>query len=214
MTGSGGKSSSDLGVAHLKLRALSQFRDLNEAEFDVVLHHVRLKTMRAGDVLFEQGERGDTMLFVAEGRLRVELVDSHGKTTDLGAVAEGQVVGEMAALDPSPRAARVIAASDGTVFELSVHGLREMRRTAPSVAAALTSSIIGDVTQRLRSINDRIERELNPNKGKGQTAAKPSGAHAARSSGVHVTKGAATAAQADRDQEASGFSKFWARLFG
>ena len=51
---------------------------------------------------------------------------------------------------------------DATGYELSVDALRQLRREAPAAAAAITSAVIGDVTARLRTINERIEQELNP----------------------------------------------------
>jgi CRP-like cAMP-binding protein len=179
-----------------RLRELPQFRAISDAEFAAVANVVRPIKVRSGDILFEQGARGDTMLFVAEGRLKTELVTGPGQTTDLGPVTAGQVVGEMAALDPAPRAAQVRAASDGLVFELGVSGLRELRTTAPAVAATLTSSIIADVTARLRSIDQRIEQELNPHAQRGKEPAK------------------SASGESDKQKELSPFGRLWARFFG
>ncbi len=144
------------------LRDLQVFADLGDADLAAVMQLTRQRSFVSGEVVFEQGDRGDTMLFLVAGRLRVELEDGKGNRTDVGAVVAGQVVGEMAALDPAPRAAHVIAASDATGYELSVDALRQLRREAPAAAAAITSAVIGDVTARLRTINERIEQELNP----------------------------------------------------
>ncbi len=179
-----------------RLREIPQFRGIRDDELAAVARVVRPIAVHAGDILFTQGARGDTMLFVAEGRLKTQLVTGPGEFTDLAPVTAGQVVGEMAALDPAPRAAQVSAASDGLVFELSVHGLRELRSTAPAVAATLTSSIIADVTARLRSIDQRIEQELH--------GGKPAAAASTPS----------IAAGSEKQKEVGSFARLWSRFFG
>lgn len=191
------------------LRNLHVFSELNEADFAAVVALARTRSFSSGEVVFEQGDRGDTMLFVLAGRLRVELDDGKGNRTDVGSVAAGQVVGEMAALDPAPRAASVIAASDVTAHELSVDALRQLRREAPAAAAAITAAIIGDVTSRLRGINDRIEQELNPGAPVRHPVAK-AGAGRGPSSGFRPTGdlpelGAKTTPES---------RPWWAKLFG
>lgn len=189
------------------LRALPVFADLDDAHLLAVLQLSRVRSYVSGEVIFEQGDRGDTMLFLISGRLRVELDDGKGNRTDVGTVVAGQVVGEMAALDPAPRAASVIAASDASAYELSVDALRQLRREAPAAAAAITSAIIGDVTARLRSINERIEQELNPGAAIRSPGVKAGAGRG--SSGVYRPQGEEAAPDGPAEQR-----PWWARLFG
>ena len=205
-----------------KLRKVSLFRELSDDDCDAVLRSMRPVRFGVGDIVFEQGDVGDTMLVVADGLLRVELTDTQGRTTDLGSIGTNQFVGEMAAFDPAPRSATVVAATDTEVYELSVHALRELRRTAPGAAAAITSGVIGDITSRLRGINDRIDRELNPNAARVRSQVRASGIHTrgpavvpARDSGSYAASAAnAPSQQVGKVEEQTGFSKFWSRLFG
>ncbi len=205
-----------------QLRKVSLFRDLTDDDCDAVQRAMRRVTFRTGDIVFEQGDVGDTMLVVVDGLLRVELADAQGHSTDLGSIGNNQFVGEMAAFDPAPRSATVVAAADTSVLELSVHALRELRRTAPGAAAAITSGVIGDITSRLRGINDRIDRELNPNGARARSQARASGSPsrgaaggAARAAGGFASPAAlAQSEQIAKAEEQTAFSKLWARLFG
>ena len=178
--------------SNARLRRMAVFRDLEATDMAAVLKLCLFREFSAGEKLFIQGSRGDTMLFVVDGRLRVEIEGSNGQRTEVGAVAMGQVVGEMAVLDPAPRMAHVVAATEGAAFELSAAGLRELRQLAPAAAASITATIIQDVTARIRHINERIDQELG-NDADGQA------------------KAAAAAPQgpAERSQPS-----WWARLFG
>lgn len=174
-----------------RLRKVALFRDLDEADVAAVVRLCQQRPFGTGDALFVQGQRGDTLLFVVDGRLRVEIDGPGGQRIEVGAVAAGQVVGEMAVLDPAPRLAHVVAVSDGAAFELSAAGLRALRSQAPAAAAAITATIIHDVTARIRHINERIDQEL------GAAPSEPAKAVAA------------AAASEERGAQA-----WWARLFG
>lgn len=158
--------------SNARLRRMAVFRDLEAADMATVLKLCLFREFTAGEKLFVQGSRGDTMLFVVDGRLRVEIEGANGQRMEVGAVSIGQVVGEMAVLDPAPRMAHVVAATEGAAFELSAAGLRELRQLAPAAAASITATIIQDVTSRIRHINERIDRELaNDADGQPKTAA-------------------------------------------
>jgi CRP/FNR family cyclic AMP-dependent transcriptional regulator len=164
-----------------RLRQCTLLRDLGDGDLQALLAHCRLRAVMPGQVLFKQGDPGETLLIVLDGRLQVTLTDAHGQTNEIAAITTGQMVGEMAALDPAPRAATVTAAVPTRLAELSVHGLRALRTAAPAVAATVTAGVIADVTQRLRAINERIEAELDPAAAKAKEAAKLAGAPATAS---------------------------------
>ena len=177
------------------VRKIPLFKEFSDQDCDAVLSVMRVRHFQTGDVVFREGTLGDTMIIVLDGRLRVEMVDANGTRAELGAIQQGEVVGEMAALDPAPRAATVVAASDAVVYELGRSGLQHLRVTAPAASAAVVSAIIGDVTRRLRNINVRIDRELNP-------SAQPLSPRTRPISAV------------SEEKSGSVFSRIWSRLTG
>ena len=131
------------------------------------------------------------MVIVIDGRLRVEVTDSQGRRSEIGSIQSGEIVGEMAALDPAPRSTDVFAASGTLVYELNRAGLQQLRTTSPAASAAIVSAIIADVTRRLRRIDRQVEQAL--------AAQAP------------VKKRLAAASS---DEKVSVFSKLWAKLSG
>jgi CRP-like cAMP-binding protein len=69
----------------------------------------------------------------------------------------------MFCIDPAPRPATVVASVETTVLELGRDDLLKMRRDAPRAAAALVNAVFRNVLSRIRSVDDRIERDLCPN---------------------------------------------------
>lgn len=151
-----------MSATNTQIRGVKLFSKLAEAEVDALAAALTPRRLAAGSVVFEQHHQGDTMVILIEGKLKVEITDAKGKRTDIREILAGEIVGEMAALDPAPRSTTVKAATDVLVFELSRDALRRLRTTAPGVAAVITSEIIQGVTRRLRSIDERIEKKLHP----------------------------------------------------
>jgi CRP/FNR family transcriptional regulator len=185
------------------LRQIPLFRDFDDAACDAVIAVLGVREFNAGEMVFQQGERGDTMVIVASGHLRVELDDGQGARTTVGSIGAGEVVGEMAVLDPAPRACTVTAVSDTVVYELHREGLVALRKSCPGASAAIISAVISDVTRRLRQINKQIDALLNP---KASPGFKPATAPVAAAATVRTTVEVA--------ETPSLLSRIWALLTG
>lgn len=149
-------------TARAIMRTIPLFKNFSDAECDAAQSVMQTRRFATGSVVFSQGSRGDTMVIVLEGHLTVDTTDDEGRRVAIGTIEAGEVVGEMAAVDPGERSATVTAATETLVYELSRSGLKELRQTCPPAASAIVSAIIGDVTRRLRRIDARIELELSP----------------------------------------------------
>lgn len=68
---------------------------------------------RSGALLIQEGETGDTIYIVMQGRLRAFLGDGNGRELTLGSYGPGEYVGEMS-LDGGPRSANVEAVTATT----------------------------------------------------------------------------------------------------
>jgi hypothetical protein len=74
---------------------------------------VEVVEQRAGDVVFEKGDVGESMYIVVTGSVRVY---DGGRT--LRVLGEHEIFGELALLDPAPRSASVVAVSDTRLFRI------------------------------------------------------------------------------------------------
>ncbi len=121
---------------------------------------MRRMRLEPNEELFVQGEPGDSLALVSHGMLGVFVRNSRGHDEQIDAAEPGDVVGEMACVDPAPRSATVIALQPSLVHLLDRHLLAYLRREAPSLVAAVVGSVIAQLTDRLRATDERIEREL------------------------------------------------------
>ncbi|MBI2389224.1 MAG: cyclic nucleotide-binding domain-containing protein [Deltaproteobacteria bacterium] len=143
------------------IRRIRPLAQLGDADCDAMLSLIKARRGAAGDVLFAEGDATTSLLVIAEGHLAVRVRGSDGAPVDVASLGPGEVVGEMAAFDPSPRSATVVARAPTLVVELTREALGHLRKDAPFAAAALHRGVVADLARRLREVNARIERQLD-----------------------------------------------------
>jgi len=77
--------------------------------------HVALE---AGQVLFREGDAGDSLYVVVTGRIRM-LAGAPGAESAIGDLGPGELLGEMALLTGEPRSATIVAVRDTELYRLS-----------------------------------------------------------------------------------------------
>lgn len=96
---------------------------------------------RSGALLIQEGETGDTIYIVLQGRLRAFLGDGNGKELTLGFYGPDEYVGEMA-LDGGPRSANVEAVESTTCSVISRSVLLNYIAQRPEFALELMARLI------------------------------------------------------------------------
>ena len=76
-------------------------------------------SLAGGETLFRQGERGDDVYVVVDGRLRAIAEDAVGGVRVLEESGRGTAVGELGLLTGEPRAATIVAVRDSDLVRLS-----------------------------------------------------------------------------------------------
>jgi len=102
----------------------------------------------SGEMLFNQGDPGNSLFILVQGRLRVFL-DQDGKRIPLGDVHRGETVGEMALITGEPRSAAVYAIRHSTLALLRREAFERFIQTRPSAMLAISRVLV----QRLRRVN-------------------------------------------------------------
>lgn len=133
-----------LSIAEKKqiLRTVNLFAETPDHILAEVARLLEEVVCPAGATLFEQGDYGDAMYIIIEGRVRVH---SGGRT--LTTLEKGSVFGEMAALDPEPRSASITALADLRLLRLERVPFAQLITSRPEV----TNGIIHILCQTLRA---------------------------------------------------------------
>ncbi len=93
-------------------------------------------SLAPGDVLIEEGAKGDDLFFIDTGRVSVYIAVEGGTKVRVRAMGPGTVVGEIAFYRDRKRSASVIADRPTTAYKVTRDKLERMRREAPEVVAA------------------------------------------------------------------------------
>ncbi|HEY0880674.1 MAG TPA: cyclic nucleotide-binding domain-containing protein, partial [Archangium sp.] len=113
------------------------FSDLPEDAFIALFEKCPLQRFDVGQLVFEQGDKGDAFYVLCGGSVRVFRTDA-GQRRELATIEEGSFFGEMALLSEAPRSASVEAATEDTqVLVISAEILTELSTAHPVVATAL-----------------------------------------------------------------------------
>lgn len=94
------------------------FSALNTKEKEELAKYLQIKNYKAGDIVINQGDKGDEMFIISTGKLKCEIV-KNGKVTFFKEYLPGESFGELALLYNSPRAATITCNDDSQLFTLS-----------------------------------------------------------------------------------------------
>ena len=108
--------------------------------------------LRRGDDLFHEGDSGDKLYIVTEGKVKLGRSSSDGRENLLAIMGPGQMFGELSLFDPGPRSATVTAVTDAAFGSLSHDDLLRWLDGRPQVARGLLSQL----ASRLRKSNDVV----------------------------------------------------------
>jgi len=124
--------------------------DLSESDADVLRPHVRTLTLHRGDRLFAEGDIGDQVYFVIEGKVKLTRAAPDGRENLISVHGPGDMFGELAMFDPAYRTASATAVTDARLGMLAHDDLRQSLETRPAVAMHLLKAL----AQRLRRITE------------------------------------------------------------
>ncbi|MCP5149219.1 MAG: patatin-like phospholipase family protein [Ectothiorhodospiraceae bacterium] len=123
------------------LSAVTFFRDLDPAVLAKVVPRLRRVHLGAGRVLMHEGDPGNTLYVVVNGRLGVTL--NRGADDEmLVEIGRGELVGEMAVLADAPRSVTVRAVRDSFLLELSKKDFFVLVQRYPRALLGITRLLV------------------------------------------------------------------------
>jgi CRP/FNR family transcriptional regulator, cyclic AMP receptor protein len=124
------------------------FSRLGEGLLRDLVGQASTRSYRKGAMIFYQGDAGDALYVLAEGRVKVFVTSKQGEEMVLATLAPPDAVGEVALFDDGPRSASVEALDAVTALAFARSTLLDLLHTTPDAADAVLRSA-GSLLRRL-----------------------------------------------------------------
>ncbi len=138
-------------------RRLLHEQGLRSDELQKLSQHLQAAHYPGGAPIFTEGEPGDTLYIVADGRVRISRrIPGMGEEA-LAILERGEVFGELAWIDTSPRSADAIAHGGGaTVVAIHRDHLNGTIDSSAAASAEFLRVLCRVLCRRVRAMNDQL----------------------------------------------------------
>jgi len=137
------------------------FKRLEPHELEKLAEEVDQVNYKAGDIIFNERDRGDALYVVETGSVRIWVWDQDVQEVTLAELKPGEFFGELAVLDRGERSTSATAIVDTHLHRLSSDDFQQFLMEHPDCAI----DVICEIGTRLRQTNmlvsQRVSRNIN-----------------------------------------------------
>jgi EAL domain-containing protein (putative c-di-GMP-specific phosphodiesterase class I) len=126
----------------------------------VLAKHTYTKAYLRGDTIFAEGDVGGCAYLIDSGRVEIQVDSLDGTKTPVAILGVGDIFGEMAIIDGSPRSASAVALEECEVVEVSKEQLNERVEDADPVVRFLLSILLNRLRETLKGSSDPTKTNL------------------------------------------------------
>lgn len=138
------------------LETVPMFQNLDVDSVKELATASSMSELDDSDLLFNEGEEATEVYLVIKGSVRLTCDTGDGPSIVVGYAQAGDVLGEMAIIDPAPRSATARAAENAVVLHVPADEMNAFLDKGHPVAQVLLVAIRQMMTHRIRILNERI----------------------------------------------------------
>lgn len=109
-----------------------------------------------GEVIFQEGDGGDSMMVLASGEVRVSYITSSSEEEALIILKKGDLLGEMALLESQPRSATATAHTPVILLDISQKDFLEFISDDPAAGVPILLHLSRMLSSRLRETDQKL----------------------------------------------------------
>jgi CRP/FNR family cyclic AMP-dependent transcriptional regulator len=128
------------------------FQGLPQAVVETTLTHLVSRSHPANQVILLENDWGGSVYFILEGWVKIRTYNTEGKEVTLNILGQGELFGEMAALDEVPRSTDVITLTSTVIGSMPSQDFIKLLHTEPLAGVRLAQLM----ARRLRQVNRRL----------------------------------------------------------
>jgi len=136
---------------------------LDFKELNLIARYVEVIQAVPGEIIFKEGDKGDSLCLVAEGLVDVFKTSEAGEEILLSTVSRGRPIGEMAVIDNSVRSATVKAQTKATLLTLSRENFDSLLEEHCQVGSKILKGISRFLSLNMRQTSSKLADQLHTN---------------------------------------------------
>jgi CRP/FNR family transcriptional regulator, cyclic AMP receptor protein len=146
-----------MGPLRAVLTSMPLFEGLTPAELDVLFDLAEVRTLKAAQRLFTEGEPADALWLVLEGDVEVSKRAEDSSVTLLAEMGPGAALGELSLFRAATRrSATVTAICPATVLRIPVTSFRKLIAASDLGALKVVNNLAHQLADRLVALNDKL----------------------------------------------------------
>ena len=143
------------------LKNLLFFSYLSSEQMDDVMEYIELLEIKAGEVLFREGDEGDYVCFIVSGSIGViKMTSWQNFTTVIAQLYEGSCIGEMSLIDHELRSATIRAHENTRLAILTKKAFEAMISSKPTLGVNILKGVAQILSDNLRATTDKLADEV------------------------------------------------------
>jgi len=144
------------GQMHALIPKCALLENFSPAEVQLLAHFMDVYRAEASAQIIREGDGGDFMLMVLEGRVEVHKRDRWNTPQHIATVEPGRTLGEMSMIDGEARFATCIAVEPALLAVLDRENLARIIVEQPLLGAKILMELVLMLSQRLRATSQRL----------------------------------------------------------
>ena len=132
------------------------FENFNLAEIRLLSHFMQVYRAEPGVEIIREGEPGDFMMMLIEGRIEVFKQDRWNAPRIIAMIEPGKTLGEMSMIDGEPRFATCVAAEPCMIAVLTRESLARIILEQPILGAKILMELVLTLSQSLRQTSSKL----------------------------------------------------------
>ncbi len=142
------------------LQRLPVFNSLGPEEAVALASRCTGLRYKPGMRIFNEGEFADSVTIVVSGIVQISVTVPDGPDLVVSSESPGAIIGEMALIDPAPRAATATAIEETVVLTIDAHAFADLLAAGHPAASGILRTISLQECSRLRAIEGKLDRLL------------------------------------------------------
>lgn len=143
------------------LRRTALFRSVPGEDVEAVAVASRRRSFRRGQVVFTAGDRGDTLLVVNSGRLKVAVRSADGGELTLTSIGPGRVAGALSVAHGGHSSADAETLEGCRLLLVPRETIQDLCSRVPSVSQAWTDSLAAALRRLTEAVSDLVYLDMS-----------------------------------------------------